>query len=59
MIHVVICIAMGGGYSTHVANAYHRTIYVKADAKRSYVTLSEFAIGGSREGKSLTNTLAR
>ena len=56
MIHVVICVAMGGGYSTHVANAYHRTIYVKADAEHSYVTLSEFAISGSIGGNSLTNT---
>ena len=42
---------MGADHSTHVANAYSKTIYVKADAERSYVTMARFAASGAVTGR--------
>ena len=42
---------MGSDHSTHVANAYSKTIYVKADAERSYVTMARFAASGAVTGR--------
>lgn len=41
---------MGGGVSTHVANAYGKPIYVKADAERRYLTMASFGVSGSAKG---------
>ena len=42
---------MGSDHSTHVANAYSKSIYVKADAERSYVTMARFAASGAVTGR--------
>ena len=41
---------MGGRRSTHVANAYHETVFVKVDAERSYVLSMNFSVSGEAEG---------
>ena len=41
---------MGGRTSTHVANAYHETVFVKVDAERSYVLSMNFSVSGEAEG---------
>ena len=38
---------MWGNQATHVANAYHRDIYVKCDHERSYVIDSSYSVGGA------------
>ena len=43
---------MGGGHSTHVANAYPHDIWVKCDAEKSYVLASEYS-ADVRSGRSL------
>lgn len=43
---------MGGRTSTHVANAYHETVYVKVDTERSYVTSTNFSVSAEAKGVS-------
>lgn len=42
---------MGGTSSTHVANAYRRPIYVRADAERKYLTEDSSSYSGGVEGR--------
>ena len=41
---------MGGRTSTHVANAYHETVFVKVDTERSYVLSMNFSVSGGAAG---------
>lgn len=49
---------MGGWTSTHVANGYQKTIYVKCDAERRYVTMANFSSSSSKsiEGASISES---